>query len=108
MTEFVKKRSVASILTQLENELQQMKPFTEREQEIYRKICKAEISIGQIEEEDLGEWILEREPDGAPYCFHCSVCDADFHYIGIKAASPYCPNCGIKMKRDIKDEKEMR
>ena len=44
-----------------------------------------------------GRWILEREPDGKPYCFHCSVCDDDFHYIGIVTASDYCPNCGAKM-----------
>ena len=44
-----------------------------------------------------GEWVLEREPDGKPYCFHCSVCDNDFHYIGIKTAFDYCPNCGAKM-----------
>nr|WP_277098314.1 hypothetical protein [Dialister invisus] len=44
-----------------------------------------------------GQWILEREPDGKPYCFHCSVCDNDFHYIGIFTAYDYCPNCGAKM-----------
>lgn len=44
-----------------------------------------------------GRWILEREPNGKPYCFHCSVCDSDYHYIGIVTASDYCPNCGSKM-----------
>ena len=44
-----------------------------------------------------GTWLLEREPDGKPYCFHCSVCDSDFHHIGIKTASDFCPNCGAKM-----------
>lgn len=44
-----------------------------------------------------GHWILEREPNGRPYCFHCSVCDDDFHHIGIKSATDYCPNCGAKM-----------
>lgn len=48
-----------------------------------------------------GKWILEREPNGKPYCFHCSVCDSDYHCIGIVVASDYCPNCGAKM-----DEKE--
>ena len=47
-----------------------------------------------------GRWILEREPDGKPYCFHCSVCDDDFHHIGIVTASDYCPNCGAKMDGD--------
>lgn len=51
-----------------------------------------------------GEWLLEQEPDGKPYCFHCSVCDNDFHYIGIKTAFDYCPNCGAKM--DGKEQTE--
>lgn len=49
-----------------------------------------------------GRWILEREPNGRPYCFHCSVCDGDFHYIGIISATDFCPNCGAKM--DLEDE----
>lgn len=44
-----------------------------------------------------GEWLLEKEPDGTPYCFHCSVCDPDFSHIGIKSATDYCPNCGAEM-----------
>lgn len=44
-----------------------------------------------------GRWILEREPNGKPYCFHCSVCDSDYHCIGIVVASDYCPNCGAMM-----------
>lgn len=47
-----------------------------------------------------GRWILEREPGGKPYCFHCSVCDDDFHYIGITVAYDYCPNCGAKMEQE--------
>lgn len=48
-------------------------------------------------------WILEREPDGNPYCYHCSHCDSDFHDIGIKCASKYCPNCGATMAERIED-----
>ena len=47
-----------------------------------------------------GRWILEREPDGTPYCFHCSVCDNDFHHIGIMTATDYCPNCGARMDKE--------
>ena len=50
-----------------------------------------------------GRWILEREPDGKPYCFHCSVCDDDFHYIGITVAYDYCPNCGAKMDGELNE-----
>jgi rubrerythrin len=46
-----------------------------------------------------GRWLLERTPDGKPYCFHCSVCDDDFGYIGISTAYRYCPNCGAKMDK---------
>lgn len=48
-----------------------------------------------------GRWILEREPNGKPYCFHCSVCDGDFHHIGIKSATKYCPNCGSRMDLEV-------
>lgn len=48
-----------------------------------------------------GHWILEREPNGKPYCFHCSVCDDDFHYIDIKSATDYCPHCGAKMMDEV-------
>lgn len=51
-----------------------------------------------------GRWILEREPNGKPYCFHCSVCDSDYHCIGIVVASDYCPNCGAKMDGGDTDE----
>lgn len=44
-----------------------------------------------------GEWVLERDPNGKPYCFHCSVCDGDFHHIGITVKYDYCPNCGAKI-----------
>nr|DAG47948.1 MAG TPA: DNA-directed RNA polymerase [Caudoviricetes sp.] len=51
-----------------------------------------------------GQWILEREPNGKPYCFHCSVCDSDYHCIGIVVASDYCPNCGAKMDGGVDNE----
>lgn len=51
-------------------------------------------------DEKHGKWMLEREPDGKPYCFHCSICDSDFRYIGIKTAFDFCPNCGTKMETE--------
>ena len=51
-----------------------------------------------VVERKRGEWLLERDPDGKPYCFHCSVCDGDFHYIGISVAYKFCPNCGADMR----------
>lgn len=52
---------------------------------------------GRLIERKDGKWLFERQPDGTPYCFHCSVCDPDFKRIDIKTATPYCPNCGAKM-----------
>ena len=49
-----------------------------------------------------GKWILQREPDGTPYCFHCSICDDDFHRIGVRTTHNYCPHCGARM--DAKKE----
>jgi len=47
-----------------------------------------------------GRWILERKPDGTPYCLHCSECDPDFAVIYIGVATEYCPDCGAKMETD--------
>lgn len=58
------------------------------------------LPAADVAEVKHGKWILEREPDGTPYCFHCSVCDDDFHHIGIMAATDYCPNCGARMDKE--------
>ena len=60
----------------------------------------ADFPAADVEPVVQGKWILGRELDGTPYCFHCSVCDDDFHYIGIMAAPDYCPNCGAKMDKE--------
>ena len=51
-----------------------------------------------------GKWELEYEPNGKPYCFHCSICDGDFHYIGITTKYDFCPNCGADMREPPKEE----
>ena len=51
-----------------------------------------------------GRWILEKEPNGVPYCFHCSICDSDFRYLGIKTVYNYCPNCGAKMDEEVQND----
>lgn len=48
-----------------------------------------------------GHWILEKEPDGKPYCFHCSVCDVDFRRIDIVSGYAYCPYCGARMDQEV-------
>lgn len=57
------------------------------------------IPTEDVQEVKHGKWILEKEPNGKPYCFHCSVCDDDFHHVGIHCATDFCPNCGAKMNR---------
>ena len=73
------------------------------------EIKSAAHEIGNLPAADVaevrhGRWILEREPDGTPYCFHCSVCDNDFHHIGIMTATDYCPNCGARMGKEAEHE----
>ena len=55
---------------------------------------------------NLGKWLLEEQPDGTPYCIHCSICDSDFARISITTAYPYCPYCGNKMDDTKIYEKE--
>lgn len=63
-----------------------------------------DLPTANVVEVRHGRWILEREPDGTPYCFHCSVCDSDFRHIGIMSATDFCPDCGARM--DKEDEHE--
>lgn len=57
-----------------------------------------EQPTADVQEVKRGYWIPERDPDenNRIRCFHCSVCDDDFHYIGAFVATKYCPNCGAK------------
>ena len=58
------------------------------------------IPAADVREVKRGKWLLEREPDGTPYCFHCSVCDDDFSIIGITTKYNFCPNCGSAMREE--------
>lgn len=49
---------------------------------------------------EKGKWILEKDPNGDPYYFHCSKCDGDFSNIAVKIASKFCLNCGSKMDNE--------
>lgn len=46
----------------------------------------------------LGKWIIERNNNSGAIGYHCSVCDKDFHHIGVGNAYQYCPYCGTKME----------
>lgn len=58
-----------------------------------------EQPTADVQEVKHGHWIPERDPDEGNriQCYHCSVCDDDFHYIGAFIATKYCPNCGARM-----------
>lgn len=64
-----------------------------------------EQPTADVQEVKRGYWIPERDPDenNRIQCFHCSVCDDDFHYIGAFVATKYCPNCGARMDGDNND-----
>lgn len=64
-----------------------------------------EQPTADVQEVKRGYWISERDPDenNRIQCFHCSVCDDDFHYIGAFVATKYCPNCGARMDGDNND-----
>lgn len=53
MAEYIKKSAVVDRLTEVENELQQYKPFRPLERIMYDMICKAEIDIGKMAAEDV-------------------------------------------------------
>ena len=49
MAEYIEKWSVVNRLIDIENEFQQYKPFHGFEHAMYRKICEAEIAIGNTQ-----------------------------------------------------------
>ena len=61
--------------------------------------AKALVNAG-YRKQKVGRWELQREPNGKPYFFRCSVCDTDM----IKVASNFCPHCGAKMEGERRDE----
>lgn len=73
-------------------------------EDLYYSLCKLvdDVPTADVQEVKHGYWIPERDPDenNSIQCFHCSVCDDDFHYIGAFVATKYCPNCGARMKGD--------
>ena len=48
MAEYIEKHKAVNLLTALENEFQQFKPFKGFEHAMYRKLCETEIAIGKL------------------------------------------------------------
>lgn len=96
MDELISKWEVVDKLTALENELQQYKPFTEREQEIYRKVVELEMAIGKtpaVEAEPVvhahREW-KDLHGDGS-LTLCCSNC---LETEGARETAKFCSECG--------------
>lgn len=98
MVEYVEKHKIINLLTALENEFQQFKPFKGFENAMYRKLCETEITIGKLPAADVvpvvhGWWNADET---------CSLC-GEKSTEGLDATKwnywlpNYCPNCGAKM-----------
>ena len=100
MAEYIEKHKAVNLLTSLENEFQQFKPFKCFEHAMYRKLCETEIAIGKLHAADVapvvhGRWIEKTVPEGCRY-FECSNCGAhENRHTAIKGY--YCWRCGAKM-----------
>ena len=98
MAEYIEKHKAVNLLTALENEFQQFKPFKGFEHAMYRKLCETEIAIGKLPAADVvpvvhGWWNANEI---------CSLC-GEKSTEGLDATiwnywlPNYCPNCGAKM-----------
>ena len=105
MAEYIEKHKAVNLLTALENEFQQFKPFKGFEHAMYRKLCETEIAIGKLPAADVvpvvhGKWIRPHWKN-SDYCCDCSECDGEAmhreYQWNKKGIYPICPNCGAKM-----------
>ena len=108
MAEYIEKHKAVNLLTSLENEFQQFKPFKGFEHAMYRKLCETEIAIGKLPAADVvpvvhGKWIRPHWKN-SDYCCDCSECDGEAmhreYQWNKKGIYPICPNCGAKMDGD--------
>ncbi len=101
MTEYIDKKEVIDFLMQTRKQMldegYKHIDFYKMYDALLHFQQRISLQSTKVKEVKQGFWVLETKPDGKPYCYHCSVCDTDFHYIGITEASDYCPNCGAEM-----------
>lgn len=100
MAEYIEKHKAVNLLTYLENEFQQFKPFKGFEHAMYRKLCETEIAIGKLPAADVvpvvhGKWIESANFDTGFWV--CSKCRFVSEAIAAHKLYGYCPNCGAKM-----------
>lgn len=105
MAEYIEKHKAVNLLTSLENEFQQFKPFKGFEHAMYRKLCETEIAIGKLPAADVvsvvhGEWVRPHWRN-SNFCYDCSVCGNEVMHQEYrwrdKKIYPICPWCGAKM-----------
>ena len=98
MAEYIEKHKAVNLLTSLENEFQQFKPFKGFENAMYCKLCETEIAIGKLPAADVvpvvhGWWNATET---------CSLC-GEKSTEGLDATTwnywlpNYCPHCGARM-----------
>ena len=98
MVEYIEKHKAVNLLTALQNEFQQFKPFKGFEHAMYRKLCETEIAIGKLPAADVvpvvhGWWNATET---------CSLC-GEKSTEGLDATTwnywlpNYCPHCGARM-----------
>ena len=105
MGKYIEKHKAVNLLTSLENEFQQFKPFKGLEHAMYRKLCETEIAIGKLPAADVvpvvhGEWVRPHWRN-SNFCYDCSVCGNEVMHQEYrwrdKKIYPIYPWCGAKM-----------
>ena len=100
MAEYISRETMIKLLRRMADYAEANGFYYDREVIEFVAATLAGIPAADVAPVVHGHWILEREPNGKPYCFHCSACDDDFHRINIYSTHNYCPNCGAKMDGD--------
>lgn len=105
MAEYIEKHKIINLLTALENEFQQFKPFKGFENAMYRKLCETEITIGKLPAADVAQVVHGRWDDSGRYTFpsgaaavRCTNCGCALTESEYRLNNwNYCPVCGAKM-----------
>lgn len=100
MAELIDKWKVVDVLTALENEFQQYKPFHGFEHAMYRKLVEVEMEIGKmvaVEAEPVVHAHWEFLND---YQSRCSHCRSEV-YVDHDDEPPYCERCGAHMDENL-------